>query len=116
MIDQQSSDYVKFARAKGLSEKEISRRHVLKNALIPIVQGVPMAVILTIQGATMTETIFSAPGMGKMLPDSILHHNNAMVVGLVFLFTFLGVMAVFVGDLFMTFIDPRIKLDSKGGK
>jgi len=116
LIDQRSSDYVKFARAKGLSEMEISRNHVLKNAMIPIVQGIPLAIILTFQGATMTETIFATPGMGKMLPDSIIFHNNSIVVGLVFIFTLLAVLAVFVGDLLMTFIDPRIKLDTKGGK
>jgi oligopeptide transport system permease protein len=115
MIDQQSSDYVKFARAKGLSEREISRRHILKNAMIPIAQGIPMMIIMTIQGATMTETVFAFPGMGKMLPDAIKANNNAMVVGLTFIFTILAVFAVFAGDVVMTIIDPRIKLATKGG-
>jgi oligopeptide transport system permease protein len=110
MIDQQSADYVKFARAKGLSEREISKNHILKNAIIPIVQGIPSMIILTIQGATMTENIFVVPGMGKMLPDAIIIHNNSMVVGLVFLFTLLAVAGVFVGDLLMIMIDPRINL------
>jgi oligopeptide transport system permease protein len=116
MVDQQSADYVKFARAKGLSEKEISRHHILKNALIPIVQGIPLSIVITIQGATMTETIFAMPGMGKMLPDAILRHNHSMIIGLVFLFTSVSVFAVFIGDLLMTFIDPRIRLNTKGGK
>jgi oligopeptide transport system permease protein len=116
MIDQQSADYVKFARAKGLSEYEISKNHILKNALIPIVQGIPTMIILTIQGTTMTETIFAIPGMGKMLPDAIVVHNNSMIVGLVFLFTLLAVIGVFVGDLLMIIIDPRIHLSAKGGK
>jgi oligopeptide transport system permease protein len=115
MIDQSSADYVKFARAKGLTEKEISHKHIMKNAMIPIAQGIPGAIILTIAGATMTETIFNVPGMGKMLPDALKAHNNAMVVGLTFIFTTLAVLAVLAGDILMTLIDPRIKLSSSKG-
>ncbi|GAB2021931.1 ABC transporter permease [Pseudolactococcus yaeyamensis] len=115
MTDQRSSDYVKFARAKGLSEKEISRRHIMKNAMIPISNGIPAAIIVSIAGATMTETIFLVPGMGKMLPDAIRAHNNAMVVGIVFVYTIVAVLAVLAGDLLMQRVDPRIKLSSKGG-
>ncbi|SOB48640.1 Oligopeptide transport system permease protein AmiC [Lactococcus piscium] len=116
MIDQQSSDYIKFARAKGLSEKEISRKHIFKNAMIPISNGIPTAIIATIAGATMTETIFLIPGMGKMLPDAISAHNNPMVIGITFILTSLAVIAVLVGDILMQIIDPRIQLSSKGGK
>jgi oligopeptide transport system permease protein len=115
MTDQRSSDYVKFARAKGLSEKEISRHHIMKNAMIPISNGIPAAIIISIAGATMTETIFLVPGMGKMLPDAIRAHNNAMVVGIVFIYTIVAVLAVLAGDLLMQRVDPRIKLSSKGG-
>lgn len=110
MVDQQLSDYVKFARSKGLTEKEISRRHIFKNAIIPIVNGIPAAIIFSIAGATITETIFAVPGMGKMLPDSILAHNNPIAVGLIFIFTVLGVLSVLLGDIAMTLVDPRIKL------
>ncbi|MDR1567990.1 MAG: ABC transporter permease [Streptococcaceae bacterium] len=117
MTDQRSSDYVKFARAKGLSEKEISRHHVMKNALIPIVNGIPGAIISAFAGATMTETIFLVPGMGKMLPDAIAANNNSMIVGITFVFTLTTVLAVLVGDILMQYIDPRIKLSTqKGGK
>ena len=110
MIDQQSSDYVKFAKAKGLTSKEISRRHIFKNAVIPIANGIPGSIIFSIAGATITETIFAAPGMGKMLPDAILSHNNPLTVAIVFIFTFIGVLAVLLGDLLMVYLDPRIKL------
>ncbi len=115
MIDQASSDYVHFARAKGLSEREISRKHILKNALIPIVNYIPGAVILSIAGATITETVFAAPGMGKMLPDAIKAYNNSMVIGLVFIFTTLSILSVLIGDILMTIIDPRINLSVKKG-
>ena len=76
MIDQQSADYVKFAKSKGLTSKEISRRHIFKNAVIPIANGIPGSIILSIAGATITETIFAVPGMGKMLPDACLLYTS----------------------------------------
>ena len=116
MIDLQSQDFVRFARAKGLSEKEISNKHIFKNAMVPLVSGIPGAVIGVIQGATLTETVFAFPGMGKMLIDSVKASNNSMVVGLVFIFTGLSVFALLLGDILMTMLDPRIKLTTKGGK
>ncbi|OFI47577.1 peptide ABC transporter permease [Floricoccus penangensis] len=116
MLDQASSDYVKFARAKGLNEREIYSKHILKNAMIPLSNAIPTAVILAISGATMTETIFLLPGMGKMLPDAIKSHNNSMVIGLTFIFTTLAVVANLLGDLLMQKIDPRINLSGKGGR
>ncbi|CAM3585108.1 ABC transporter permease [Erysipelothrix sp. HDW6B] len=116
MIDQQSADYVKFAKAKGLSDKEISKNHIFKNAIIPITAGIPASVIGAIAGATITEQVFAMPGMGKMLPDAILQHNNAIVIGLVFIFTTMSIISVLLGDILLTKVDPRIKLDTKGGK
>jgi oligopeptide transport system permease protein len=113
MIDQQQSDYVKFARSKGLSDNEIYKNHILKNASIPIVQNIPGMIIGLIEGATMTEEIFAIPGMGKMLPDAILAHNNSIVIGLVFIFTLIGVSSVLLGDILMVIVDPRIKLSAK---
>lgn len=114
MIDQQSADYVKFAKAKGLSSREISRKHIFKNAIIPIVNGIPASIIGAITGATITETVFAAPGMGKMLPDAIKAHNNPVVVAIVFVFTTVAVASVLMGDLTMAMVDPRINLSEKG--
>ena len=116
MIDLQSQDFVRFARAKGLSEQEISNKHIFKNAMVSLVSGIPASIVGVITGATLTETIFAYPGMGKMLIDSVRASNNAMVVGLVFIFTALTIFSLLVGDILMTVIDPRIKLTSKGGK
>ncbi|MDU1980397.1 MAG: ABC transporter permease [Enterococcus casseliflavus] len=115
MIDQQSSDYVKFAKAKGLSTREIARKHIFKNAAIPIVNGIPGSIIGAIAGATITETVFAAPGMGKMLPDAIIAHNNPLVIAIVFVFTTVSVFSILFGDIAMALVDPRIKLSS-GGK
>ena len=116
MIDLQSQDFVRFARAKGLSEKEISNKHIFKNAMVPLVSGIPGAVIGVIGGATLTETVFAFPGMGKMLIDSIKASNNTMVIGLVFIFTSLGIFAAMLGDILMTVLDPRIKLTNTKGR
>ena len=66
--------------------------------------------------ATLTETVFAFPGMGKMLIDSVKASNNSMVVGLVFIFTCISIFSLLLGDIWMTIIDPRIKLTEKGGK
>ena len=114
MLDQSNSDYVKFARAKGLSQKEIFSKHILKNAIIPIVNGIPASVILCISGALITESAFAIPGMGKMLPDSIQKMNNNMVITLTFIFAALAIFSVLLGDILMTIVDPRIQLAAKG--
>ena len=88
LVDIQASDWVRFARAKGLSESEIYKKHLFKNAMVPVVVGIPASIILAIGGATLTETIFAFPGMGKMLIDSIKAANNAMIVGLTFILLF----------------------------
>ena len=116
MIDQSNADYVQFARAKGLSQREIFRKHILRNAIIPIVNGIPGSIILCISGALITESAFAVPGMGKMLPDAIKQTNNNMVITLVFIFTALSILSVLIGDLLMTVVDPRISLTEKGGE
>ena len=115
MLDQSNSDYVKFAKAKGLSQREIFTKHILKNAIIPIVNGIPGSIILCIGGAFITESAFAIPGMGKMLPDSINKLNNNMVICLVFIFSALSIFSVLLGDLLMVIVDPRIQLSAKKG-
>ncbi len=116
MIDQSTSDYVKFAKAKGLSQGEIFNKHILKNAIIPIINGIPSSVVSCISGALITESAFAIPGMGKMLPDSITKLNNNMVITLVFIFSSLAIFSVLLGDILMTIVDPRIQLSAKKGK
>ena len=115
MIDQSSRDYVKFARAKGLSENEIFYKHIFRNAIGPIAHGIPGAIIFCISGALITEGVYSIPGMGKILPDSINIYNNTMVIGLTFIFTVLSILSTFLGDWLLTLVDPRISLDEKRG-
>ena len=71
MIDQMNSDYVKFARSGGLTEGEIFTKHILKNAAIPIVQGVPASVLFALTGAIITERVYVVPGAGNLLTEAI---------------------------------------------
>ena len=116
VVDQSNSDYVKFAKAKGLSRKEIFRRHIFKNASIPIVHGIPSSLAACITGAIITEAIYSVGGMGKMLPNAINQYNNVMIVALTFLFSTISVISVLLGDIILTKVDPRISLTEKAGR
>ena len=76
VVDQMSADYVKFAKAKGLNQREIFSRHIFKNAIIPIAQGIPASLAACITGAIITESIYSVGGMGKMLPNACLLYTS----------------------------------------
>ena len=116
VVDQMNSDYVKFAKAKGLNQREIFWDHIFKNAIIPIVHGIPSSLAGCITGAIITESIYSVGGMGKMLPDAIKQYNNTMVVALTFLFSTISVLSVLLGDIALTWVDPRISLSEKEGR
>ncbi|MBR4539603.1 MAG: ABC transporter permease [Clostridia bacterium] len=116
VVDQMNSDYVKFAKAKGLNRKEIFRWHIFKNASIPIVHGIPSSLAGCITGAIITEAIYSVGGMGKMLPNAINQYNNVMIVALTFMFSTISVLSVLLGDIIITKVDPRISLTGKAGR
>ncbi|MBQ9862819.1 MAG: ABC transporter permease, partial [Lachnospiraceae bacterium] len=116
MIDQMNSDYVKFARAEGLSEKEIYSIHISRNALIYIVHGIPASILMSLTGAFITETVYSVPGVGRLLINAIGQHDNGVVVALTVFYTSLSLISVILGDLLLAKVDPRISLSSdKGG-
>lgn len=115
-VDQMNSDYVKFAKSKGLNQGEIFRNHILKNAIIPIAHGIPASLAGCITGAIITEAIYSVGGMGKMLPDAIKQYNNSMVLALTFMFAGISVVSVLLGDIILIWIDPRISLTEKEGR
>jgi len=116
VVDQMNSDYVKFAKAKGLNQREIFNNHIFKNAIIPIAQGIPASLAGCITGAIITEAIYSVGGMGKMLPSAINQYNNVMIVALAFMFSTVSVLSVLAGDIVLTKVDPRISLSEKAGR
>ena len=116
MIDQMNSDYVKFARAGGLSEGEIFTKHVLKNAIIPIVHGIPGSILGAMTGAIITESVYVVPGVGKLLTTAINQYDNGVIVGMTLFYALLSVVSIILGDLLMSMLDPRISFVTKGRK
>lgn len=105
-------DFVKFARAKGLSERRIVSVHVLKNIMIPIVTVVGVEFGGIIAFAIVTETIFAWPGMGKLLIDSIMRLDRPVVVAYLLVVVTLFIVINFVVDILYSLLDPRIRLGS----
>ncbi len=112
MLDQMTKDYISFARAKGLSNKKLMVRHVVRNAFVPIAQYLPASVLMTISGSIYVESLFSIPGMGGLLIAAIQRQDNPLVQALVLIYSSMGLL---LGDLLMALCDPRIKLGGKGG-
>lgn len=113
MIDQMNSDYVKFARAGGLSEREIFVKHIWKNAAIPIFHGIPASVIFAMTGAIITERVYSVPGAGNLLTNAINSYDNGVIVGVTLFYAVLSVVALLLGDVIMSLADPRISFSTK---
>ena len=113
MIDQMNSDYVKFARSGGLSERQIFTKHILKNAIIPIIHGIPASVLGALTGAIITERVYVVPGVGNMLTRAINAFDNGVIVGMVLFYAVLTVTSIILGDVLMSLIDPRISFTSK---
>lgn len=113
MIDQMNSDYVKFARAGGLSEKEIFSKHILKNASIPVIHGIPASVLGCLTGAIITERVYVVPGAGNLLTEAINKYDNGVIVGVSLFYAILSVVAIILGDILMSMVDPRISFSSK---
>ncbi len=115
MVDELNKDYIRLAKLKGLSTHNVMIHHVLKNAFVPLAQYLPYSILLTVGGSLLVERFFSVPGMGPLLTDAISRYDTSVVQGLVMLYASLGIMGVFLGDVLMTLIDPRIRLTGKGG-
>ena len=110
MVDELNKDYIKLAKAKGLPEKLIMVRHVMRNAFVPMAQYLPAAILSTISGSIYIESLYSVPGMGGLLVDVIQRQDNPMVQALVLIFSSVGIIGLFLGDVLMAIFDPRIKL------
>ena len=108
-----SMDYVKYARAKGLSPVRVVFVHVLKNILIPIVTVVGLEFGSVIAFAVVTESVFAWPGMGKLIIDSINVLDRPVIVAYLMMIVFLFIFINLAVDLLYTVLDPRVRLESK---
>nr|WP_296007126.1 ABC transporter permease [uncultured Blautia sp.] len=115
MVDELNKDYIRLARVKGMSSGSIMVKHVFKNAFVPLVQQIPASFLYTIGGSLLVERFFSVPGMGPLLTDSIIRYDVNVVQTLAILYATLGILGVFIGDILMMLVDPRIKLTGRGG-
>lgn len=117
MVDELSSDYVKFARSKGLPENQIMYTHVLRNAAVPLIRNLPAVFIGAIIGGYFTEVIWSIPGTGNLLISALRNNSPDVPViqGLTVIYALMSMTSFLLGDIVTVFFDPRVKLTSKGG-
>jgi oligopeptide transport system permease protein len=115
MVDELNKDYVRLARAKGLKNKEIMVKHVMRNAFVPMAQYLPASILYTVSGSIYVESLFSIPGTGGLLVTAIQRQDNTLVQALVLLYSSIGIIGLMLGDILMASFDPRIKLGNEGG-
>jgi microcin C transport system permease protein len=111
-LEEIRKQYVLTARAKGLSEQRVLWKHVMRNALIPLVTGFPAAFIgAFFTGSLLIETLFSLDGLGLLSYESVIRRDYPVVLGTLYLFTLMGLVTKLVSDLCYVWVDPRVKLD-----
>ncbi len=115
MVDELNKDYIRLAKLKGLSTTRVMFSHVMRNAFLPLAQYLPYSLLLTVGGSILVERFYSVPGLGPLLTDAISRYDTNVVQAIVMLYAALGILGLFLGDLLMTLLDPRISLNGKGG-
>ena len=110
-LEEMGRDYVRTARAKGLAESVVLFRHVLKNAMIPILTGAVVVIPLLFMGSLLTESFFGIPGLGSYTIDAIQAQDFAVVRSMVFIGSVLYIVGLLLTDLSYTVVDPRIRFD-----
>jgi peptide/nickel transport system permease protein len=110
-LEEMTRDYVRTARAKGLPESSVMFRHVLKNAMIPILTGVVAVIPLLFMGSLLSESFFGIPGLGSYTIDAIQAQDFAVVRAMVFIGSVLYIVGLLLTDLSYTLVDPRVRLE-----
>jgi len=110
-LEEMNKDYVRTARAKGLSESSVLYRHVLSNGLIPILTGVVVILPSLFIGSLIVESFFAVPGLGSYTIDAINRQDFAIVRSMVFLGSVLYIIGLILTDISYTFVDPRVRLN-----
>lgn len=114
MLEVIRQDYISTARSKGISERQVTMKHMLKNALIPIITAVGLQFGSLVGGSIMTETVFSWPGIGRLIVDSIKSRDIPVVMGSVIFLSVVFSLVNLLVDLLYAFVDPQIKAQYKG--
>ena len=118
MLEAIRQDYIRTARAKGVTEHNVVYKHALKNALMPTITVIGLNVGTLLGGVVLTETVFSIPGMGRLLVESINKRDTPCVLGTLVIMALCVAIANLLVDLIYAYIDPRIRAQfkTKGGK
>jgi len=111
MLDVLGSDYVRTARAKGLSQRRVIWKHALKNAFLPVLSFLGPATAAVMTGSFVVETIFNIPGLGQHFVDSVLNRDRGMILGTVLVYSSVIVFFNVVVDVAYALVDPRIELE-----
>ncbi len=110
LLDVLNQDYVRTARAKGLSNNKVWFTHAMRNALIPVATIIGPAIPGIIGGATLTETIYSWPGMGRLVVESVTQQDYPVIMGIVLVFSIATILGFILSDILYALFDPRIRL------
>jgi len=110
IIERKYSEYVTFARSKGVPTSTIFSKHILRNSLIPVAAGLGLVITFLISGSIFIETIFNVPGMGRLFMDSIGRRDLPVVNFLIMLTATMVALGVLLSDIFLTLVDPRIRI------
>jgi peptide/nickel transport system permease protein len=111
MLEILRQDFIRTERAKGLSERKVIYKHALRNAMVPVVTVIGLNFGLLLSGAILTETVFSWPGVGRLVVDSVFDRDYPLVIGCILVFAFVFVIVNLITDILYTYIDPRIHYD-----
>ena len=110
IIERKSSDYVTFARSKGVPTTTIFGKHILRNSIVPIAAGIGLVIASLFGGAIFIERIFSIPGIGLLFLDSIMRRDFPVANALIMFFAVLTALGVLLSDIILTIVDPRIRI------
>lgn len=114
-IEEMRKQYVLVARAKGLSQPRVLCKHILRNALVPLVTGFPAAFVgAFFAGALLIETLFSLDGLGLLSYESVVQRDYPVVLGSLYLFTLIGLVVKLISDLLYVLVDPRVQFGAVG--
>lgn len=111
MLEQIRQDYVRTARAKGLSERVVIFKHAMRNALIPIITLLGLTLPFLVGGAVLIETIFAWPGMGRLIVTAIFQRDYPVVLAIAFVSSIMVILGSLIADILYSIVDPRVRVD-----
>ena len=111
MLDVLNQDYVRTAKAKGLSKSAVTWKHTIRNAILPIVTILGVSIAGIVVGSFVIENIFALPGLGKHFVQSITHQDYTLIMGTTIFYAIILIIMMYVIDIVYGLVDPRIRLD-----